>query len=92
MSDERPDSGAENLLLLARCLAIAAMLCLVGALVAWFTGDEVSSTQYDSFRTHMDAVLVLGTLAVAFLGSAIVVHDQVVARRRQRHVGRSHYE
>ena len=89
---ERPDYGQENLLLAARCLGVAGVLCLVGALVAWFTGDEVSSTQYDSFRSHMDAVLVLGTLAPAFLASAILVRDEVVGRRRQRHVGRSHYE
>jgi hypothetical protein len=92
MADERPDYGQENLLLAARCLGITGLLSLVGALVAWFTGDEVSSTQYDSFRTHVDAALVLGTLAVASMASAIVVHDQVVARRRQRHVGRSHHE
>lgn len=36
--------------------------------------------------------LVLGTLAPAFLASAILVRDEVVGRRRQRHVGRSHYE
>jgi hypothetical protein len=92
MADERPDYGQENLILAGRCLVIAGVLNLVGALVAWFTGDEVSSTQYDSFRSHMDAVLVLGTLGVAFVAGAILVHDEVVSRRRQRHVGRSHYE
>jgi hypothetical protein len=88
---ERPDYGQENLLLAGRSLAIAAVVCLLGAVLAYLTGDEVSA-RYGSFRTHMDAVLVLVTLGVAFLAAAGLAVSQLHSRRRTPRPMRSHYE
>jgi hypothetical protein len=82
VSDERISYGQENLILAGRCLAIAAGMSLVGALVAWFAGEDA----------HVDAVLVLVPLGIAFAAAAILVRDEVVSRRRTPRPMRSHYE
>ncbi len=56
-----------------RALLAASVICLIGAVIAFATGGTVSTGAGDSFRTHTDAVWVLGTSALALFAAAYFV-------------------
>jgi hypothetical protein len=61
----------------ARALLIGGLVCSVAALIAFATG-EVIDTRGGSYRTHVDAVWVLGTLGVAMIAAAYALaHEQL---------------
>jgi hypothetical protein len=91
MAEERPDYQQENLLLTARCLALFSGVCLVGAVLAYATGDEVYA-RGGSFRSHMDAVWVLSVLALASFTAVPLVTGEMRARRWKPSPMRSHHD
>jgi hypothetical protein len=62
----------------ASALLAGGLVCAVAAIIAFATGDVVD-TRGGSFRTHVDAVWVLGTL-----GGAMVVAAYALDRGRLR--------
>ncbi|MFC4784728.1 hypothetical protein ACT8ZV_09650 [Nocardioides sp. MAHUQ-72] len=62
------------------------MALLVGAWVAWGTGEELRSG-----RTHMDSVIVLAFLGLVLLGNAVAViaYGRRVVRARDRALWRA---
>jgi hypothetical protein len=53
----------------ASALLAGGLVCVVAAIIAFATGDVVD-TGGGSFRTHVDAVWVLGALGVAMVVAA----------------------
>jgi hypothetical protein len=61
----------------ARALLIGGLVCSVAALIAFATGDVIH-TRGGSYRTHVDAVWVLGALGVAMIAAAYALaRDQL---------------
>jgi len=56
----------------ASALLAGGLVCLVAAIIAFATGDVVD-TGGGSFRTHVDAVWVLGSLGVAMVVAAFAL-------------------
>ncbi len=59
----------------ASALLAGGLVCVVAAVVAFATG-EVVDTSGGSFRTHVDAAWVLGTLGVAMIVSAYALANE----------------
>lgn len=61
----------------AGSLLAGAVLCAVAAVLAYLTGDDILVNDQGYFiRTHVDAVWVLGGLALTMLVAAYVVGSE----------------
>jgi hypothetical protein len=74
------DDGLDNLGLVRRILAALGIACLVGAAIAFATGDDVVE-RGGVVRTHMDAFLVLATLGVGLAIGTWMVDTELRGRR-----------
>lgn len=59
-------------------LGLSGLLCVIGAVIARQTGEELYFANGQSFRTHQDAFVVLLVLGIVLLVNmaVIVIHAQ----------------
>jgi len=79
MPDDELAWSHQNLQLAGTVLGVSGLLSLVGAGLAYITGDNM-----DGGRTHFDAAMVLAVLGVVFLVAAVIVIVDITERRKAR--------
>lgn len=87
MPDADRDQSHANLSLVGSIFVVTSGLILIGALISYATGEEVSRG-----RTHTDAALVLLFLGVALTAAAVIVFAELKARRTVPSPPRSDWE